>query len=622
MSRIVSVWLPRWPIRRFVAAQAIGPADQPVDPDRPFVLVIAASGGPRIAALNEAAAAAGLAIGEPVADARAKAGFLQLRAADAKADDAALRRLSLWATRYTPTASPWTAADGGDGFFLDVEGASHLFGGEAKLIADLAGRLERFGLPARLAVAATPGTAWAASHYHSEDLCVLAAGQEAAALAPMPIAALRLSAETRFGLRRLGFKTVGALMDQPRAPFAARFAAELLRRLDQALGRVDEPLIPIAAPPVYHSLQYLLEPIVTKEAVIARAGRLMQTLAHALSRDDVGARVLRLCLYRVDGAVESLDIGLTAPTRSVAHVTRLLDLKLEALAVTQDAGFGFETVGLAVIRAEPMPARQTELNVDRHPEVRAKRASKGDPPTLAQASFGGYESVEARSAKADGPNVSGGILRGPIGACHRAGHFGPDPLAWAPQDDDMERCAALIDALRQRLGPGRVRRFEAIASHLPERAEATTEINGEVFPPPARGRVGGAPSRERDGDPGVGVDAPTPQQPRPLLLLPRAEPTEVTALVPDGPPRRFSWRGTTYDVAGAQGPERIGAEWWREPPSVQSSAHSRESERQTALTRDYYLVEDGDGRRFWLYREGLYGRETAAARWFVHGLFA
>ncbi len=112
---------------------------------------------------------------------------------------------------------------------------------------------------------------------------------------------------------------------------------------------------------------------------------------------------------------------------------------------------------------------------------------------------------------------------------------------------------------------------------------------------------------------------PEPEQPRPLLLLPRAEPAEVTALVPDGPPRRFCWRGATYDVAGAQGPERIGAEWWRAP---QFPAHARESERQHDLTRDYYLVEDGDGRRFWLYREGLYGRETAAARWFVQGLFA
>ena len=87
---------------------------------------------------------------------------------------------------------------------------------------------------------------------------------------------------------------------------------------------------------------------------------------------------------------------------------------------------------------------------------------------------------------------------------------------------------------------------------------------------------------------------------------------EVIALVPDGPPRRFCWRSVTYDVAGAQGPERIGAEWWR----------NRRAHSEVEPTRDYYLVEDLGGRRFWLYREGLYERETAAARWFVQGLFA
>ena len=97
---------------------------------------------------------------------------------------------------------------------------------------------------------------------------------------------------------------------------------------------------------------------------------------------------------------------------------------------------------------------------------------------------------------------------------------------------------------------------------------------------------------------------------RPLLLLPQAEPTEVTALVPDGPPRRFCWRGVTYYIAGSQGPERIGAQWWRTPHG------------ETRPTRDYYLVEDFGGHRFWLYREGLYGRETMQAQWYVHGLFA
>ena len=62
-----------------------------------------------------------------------------------------------------------------------------------------------------------------------------------------------------------------------------------------------------------------------------------------------------------------------------------------------------------------------------------------------------------------------------------------------------------------------------------------------------------------------------------------------------------------HAVTRAQGPERIASEWWR---TVTDQP-----------TRDYYVVENDAGRRFWLYREGLYERETAAPRWFVHGLF-
>ncbi|MGB6173983.1 MAG: DNA polymerase Y family protein, partial [Xanthobacteraceae bacterium] len=88
----------------------------------------------------------------------------------------------------------------------------------------------------------------------------------------------------------------------------------------------------------------------------------------------------------------------------------------------------------------------------------------------------------------------------------------------------------------------------------------------------------------------------------------------------------------TYDVAGSQGPERIGAEGWRAPPPNPpprgTPPRSRGGDpvggegKGGSPTRDYYLVEDLAGHRFWLYREGLYGRETAAARWFVQGLFA
>src|SRR5262245_28872038 len=147
MSRIVSVWLPRWPIQRFLTAQARTPSREPVDAERPFVLAVDASGGPRITALNAAAEAEGLMVGNQVADARAKVGgMLQVRPADPAADAAALQRLALWATRYTPAVSPWSEENGGDGFFLDVTGATHLVGGEEKLLTALLCQLKSFGL--------------------------------------------------------------------------------------------------------------------------------------------------------------------------------------------------------------------------------------------------------------------------------------------------------------------------------------------------------------------------------------------------------------------------------------------------------------------------------------------
>ncbi len=308
-------------------------------------------------------------------------------------------------------------------------------------------------------------------------------------------------------------------MDKPRAPFAARFSAELLHRIDQALGRAPEPLAYLVPPPAYHARRQLLEPIATQEAIVEVARLLMEDLVPALERDGKGARTLRLSLYRVDGEVTTLDIGFTMPTRSPAHVARLIALKLERLIEDIDAGFGFEALSLAATVAERLQPRQTELS------------SGGD-------------------------------------SAERAEH-----------------CAALIDKLKQRLGPRSVRRLQAVESHLPERAErpcAATAVD-VAWPAPDAARL------------------------RPILLLPQVEPAEVTALLPDWPPRRLRWRGMIHDVARLQGPERIAGEWWRKGEP----------------TRDYYLAEDATGRRFWLYREGIYGRETdEAPRWFVHGLFA
>ena len=128
MRRIVSVWLPRWPILRFLTAQV---SSRPIAPDQPFALTIDASGGPCIAATNPAAERSGLFIGQTLGDARAKAGgLLEVHPLEPERDAEALRRLTMWATRYTPAASPWGTENGSDGFFLDITGCAHLFGGE------------------------------------------------------------------------------------------------------------------------------------------------------------------------------------------------------------------------------------------------------------------------------------------------------------------------------------------------------------------------------------------------------------------------------------------------------------------------------------------------------------
>ena len=156
------------------------------------------------------------------------------------------------------------------------------------------------------------------------------------------------------------------------------------------------------------------------------------------------------------------------------------------------------------------------------------------------------------------------------------------------QIDPPEALAGLIDRLKAKLGEDAVRRPAAFESHLPERSERWL----------------------RAGPQAPGAPAPDPARPRPLLLLDPPEPVEAIAELPDAAPSRFVWRRAPHRVVKAQGPERLSPEWWRTGPAP-------------ARTRDYYAVEDEAGRRFWLYREGLYGREDADAApvWRMHGVF-
>ena len=153
--------------------------------------------------------------------------------------------------RYTPIVAPWDEASGADGLFLDITGCAHLFGGEERLLADLDRRLRAFGLVPRLAIADTAGAAWAvARHGRTGRQRSLPPGEEAAALQALPLAALRLSAGRRSApCAGSASRRIGEVIDQPRAPFAARFEPSSCCRLDQALGRAPEPLIPVVRRP-------------------------------------------------------------------------------------------------------------------------------------------------------------------------------------------------------------------------------------------------------------------------------------------------------------------------------------------------------------------------------------
>lgn len=169
--------------------------------------------------------------------------------------------------------------------------------------------------------------------------------------------------------------------------------------------------------------------------------------------------------------------------------------------------------------------------------------------------------------------------------------LGPAQLAFNGGGGGADALAALIDRLSTRLGRDKVRRLIPCDSHMPERAVSSrpaTEPSTHIVWPDTK-----------SGEPPL----------RPLQLFDPPQPIEVIAEVPDGPPRRFRWRRTTYVVARHEGPERIAPEWWRPP-------------RRPLRSRDYYRIEDEYGRRFWIFRHGIYGREAAHPRWYLHGLFA
>jgi protein ImuB len=456
--------------------------------------------------------------------------------------------------------SPLVEVDGHDGLRLDVTGVAHLFGGEEALVGDIERRFAAIALTTRIAVAPTAAAAWALARFKKTPTPTLSREREREGPAAEPWEGEGL-------LACLAPLHVSALRLEP----------ETVRTLER-LG-------------------------------LKTIGALMEVPRLALARRFRGAEDVVDALDRMFGRKpEPLTAAPTdPPPRSL--------IRLEEPATHPEAG------PQALDRLIPELVRQLQ---ERH--LGARRLSligyRVDGST-------GVASVATAIPSRDAKHLQrllAGVMES--GAAALDPEFGFDAFAlqadWTEELDAAQESlveepsatselARLVDRLTVKLGSKRVRRPQRYESHLPERASGWVAA---INPPPKRegdrrrrwrgvGDLHHAPSTNslRSSAP-----LPVPGRMRPQRLLDRPEAIDVIYATPEGMPRRFVWRRAVHDIARAEGPERIAPEWWRQPSN--------------ARLRDYYRIEDSEGRRYWIYREGLAGDGRGGApNWFIHGLF-
>ena len=495
-------------------------------PEIPSVVVAKQNNALQIHALDDMAARSGLSIGLPLANARAICPELTVFDADEAADAKTLNDIADWCDRFTPLV----ALDPPHGLFLDITGCAHLFGGERALLQLVCGALTRRGFTVSAAIAGTSICARTLTRQTSGK--IIADGEEAGAVGPLPVSALGADEAITGGLRRAGLKTIGDVASRAPHEISARFGAGFTTLLEHALGQGDAPISPRKPLPDYIVEKRFPEPIATENTIAMNLSGLARMLVTAMDKQGKGARRLEASFFRTDGAVRTITVDTGRPVTRSEVIDRLFRERLDALNDPLDPGFGFDLIRLSASRTEIVVQQQRDLDAHVH---------------------------------------------------------------------DNDEVSALIDRIAARIGGKRVVVHLPQDTHIPESA---------VLAAPAQHHLAAAsqaawPARI-EGEPPL----------RPLRLFEKPEPIKVPfAMVPDGPPHHFTWRRVTHAVVRVEGPERIAMEWWKQGGKT--------------LTRDYFRVEDEQGLRFWIFRDGLYGRELVdgegepvPANWFVHGLFA
>nr|WP_210328871.1 DUF6504 family protein [Mesorhizobium amorphae] len=385
-----------------------------------------------------------------------------------------------------------------------------------------------------------------------------------------------------------GFDVRAGLAATPGAAWAAaRFCGDRI-----VAGGEEEGLLaplPLAALRIEPEIRASLESV-----GLRTAGAVMAAPRAPLARRFGATLLLRLdqALGRLDEAVSprlpvaplSVERHLSEPIMLTADIERLVSLLARALkSDLERRGEGARMLALLLFRVDGAVSR---IAVGTSRPLRE--------PVLIQKLF--HERLAALEQDIDAGYGFDLVRLSVLSAA--AFDMQQADLAGEAEDSDAD-IALFADRIRARLGEAAVLKPVVVESHLPERAVTTVPFS-EV--PQRR-----APPRQRNTPPAT-VFPPE----RPIRLFRSPEPIEVPATeMPEGPPMNFRWRRALYRVARAEGPERIAPEWWRRQPG-----------EEEAPTRDYFRIEDSDGRRYWLYRQGLYGASEVPPRWFMHGVFA
>jgi len=604
MSRIMTIWIPKWPVQRRLVEQ---PELRKIPllvcrrEPRGVMTVVSMALGERVwkasrgvsrcgASRGGGIAASpirqdlslvhpGLSLAETLAAISIAHGSKACRMAEIAPDDPVADRMVLegiarWCRRFSPIVAV-ESSDRPERIHVDVTGTARLFGGEESVVRTAVWTLASRGLRVRAAVADTAAAASVASTVsasmvsaseagHRRNVagrrfagrrwfCVVPPGQQATQLAAVPVAALgkeSIGEKAISSLAELGVATIGQLLRLPRKSLASRFGERLERRIAEFLGTREEPLDALRDDAFPTAECRLAAPAATLDAIRSV----------------------------IDGLVGRC----VAPLAARSHGVTALQVRLESASFADAAGGHAAEAGVAPPVVIDIGLFRPSTSVKHLVELVELRLSRMHLP-------GEVESVAVEV-----------IAAGAV-TCRQKTLFGKE--GGGDAEADASNVEMLLDRLAGRLGRRAVFEPKPVADAQPEHAwtpAAPAAIHPAAVQSAAvQSAAVSSVAVTRAGSSAV-VSRARRVPVRPIWLAPRPVRLETVSIVPDGPPLRFRLGPESHRIVNAHGPERIETAWWR----------------GATVRRDYYVVETDAGGRYWIFRRIRDGG------WFLHGMFA